>query len=80
MPAMRAAGGGTLLFTGGGFADFLPPELATLSLGKVTPARAGDDALARHSTAHGRMLSEILDILATGAAERDPAGRAAEPG
>src|SRR4051794_2323845 len=36
VPAMRAGGGGTLLFTGGGFADALPETLATLSLGKVT--------------------------------------------
>jgi NAD(P)-dependent dehydrogenase (short-subunit alcohol dehydrogenase family) len=35
VPAMRAAGAGTLLFTGGGFADALPETLATLSLGKV---------------------------------------------
>ena len=32
---MRAAGGGTLLFTGGGFADALPESMATLSLGKL---------------------------------------------
>jgi NAD(P)-dependent dehydrogenase (short-subunit alcohol dehydrogenase family) len=36
VPAMRAAGGGTLLFTGGGFADALPESLASLSLGKLT--------------------------------------------
>jgi NAD(P)-dependent dehydrogenase (short-subunit alcohol dehydrogenase family) len=35
VPAMRASGGGTLLFTGGGFADALPVGLATLSLGKL---------------------------------------------
>jgi len=35
VPAMRAAGGGTLLCTGGGFADALPLSLATLSLGKL---------------------------------------------
>ena len=35
VPAMRTAGGGTLLFTGGGFADALPESLATLSLGKL---------------------------------------------
>src|SRR3954471_19051738 len=35
VPALRAAGGGTLLFTGGRFADTLPATLATLSLGKV---------------------------------------------
>jgi short-subunit dehydrogenase len=34
-PAMRAAGGGTILFTGGGFADHPVPALATLSLGKA---------------------------------------------
>jgi hypothetical protein len=34
--AVRAAGGGTLLFTGGGFADALPESMATLSLGKLT--------------------------------------------
>ena len=45
-PAMRAAGGGTLLFTGGGFADALPPTLATLSLGKVA-LRAAATMLAR---------------------------------
>jgi NAD(P)-dependent dehydrogenase (short-subunit alcohol dehydrogenase family) len=35
VPAMRVGGGGTLLFTGGGFADALPDSLATLSLGKL---------------------------------------------
>src|SRR6185295_3743991 len=35
VPAMRAGGGGTLLFTGGGFADALPESMATLSLGKL---------------------------------------------
>jgi short-subunit dehydrogenase len=34
-PAMRAAGAGTILFTGGGFADHPVPALATLSLGKA---------------------------------------------
>lgn len=34
-PAMRAAGGGTILFTGGGFADYPIPALATLSVGKA---------------------------------------------
>ncbi|MDX6727266.1 MAG: hypothetical protein QOK49_2071 [Baekduia sp.] len=46
VPAMRAAGGGTLLFTGGGFADALPETLATLSLGKVA-LRAAATMLAR---------------------------------
>ena len=35
VPAMRASGGGTLLFTGGGLADQPHPSLATLSLGKM---------------------------------------------
>jgi len=35
VPAMRASGGGTLLFTGGGLADQPHPSLATLSLGKL---------------------------------------------
>jgi short-subunit dehydrogenase len=34
-PAMRAAGSGTILFTGGGFADHPVPTLATVSLGKA---------------------------------------------
>jgi short-subunit dehydrogenase len=34
-PAMRDAGSGTILFTGGGFADYPVPALATLSLGKA---------------------------------------------
>src|SRR3954453_571953 len=53
VPAMRSASGGTLLFTGGGFADALPPApaalpptLATLSLGKVA-LRAAATMLAR---------------------------------
>jgi NAD(P)-dependent dehydrogenase (short-subunit alcohol dehydrogenase family) len=46
VPAMRAAGGGTLLFTGGGFADALPQTMATLSLGKVA-LRAAATMLAR---------------------------------
>jgi short-subunit dehydrogenase len=34
-PAMQAGGGGTILFTGGGFADHPVPALATISLGKA---------------------------------------------
>ena len=34
-PAMQAAGGGTILFTGGGFADHPVAALATISLGKA---------------------------------------------
>ena len=35
VPAMRAAGFGTILVTGGGFADYPVPALATVSLGKA---------------------------------------------
>jgi short-subunit dehydrogenase len=35
VPSMRAAGFGTILFTGGGFADHPVPALATISLGKA---------------------------------------------
>ncbi len=34
-PVLRAAGSGTILFTGGGFADHPVPALATVSLGKA---------------------------------------------
>ncbi len=34
-PAMRAAGSGTIIVTGGGFADHPIPALATISLGKA---------------------------------------------
>jgi NAD(P)-dependent dehydrogenase (short-subunit alcohol dehydrogenase family) len=34
-PVMRGAGSGTILFTGGGFADYPVPALASLSLGKA---------------------------------------------
>ena len=34
-PVMRAAGGGTILFTGGPFADYPLPAMASLSLGKA---------------------------------------------
>ncbi len=40
-PATRAAGGGTILFTGGGWADHPGPAWGTVSLGKTAlrPAR-----------------------------------------
>jgi short-subunit dehydrogenase len=34
-PAMRAAGSGTIIVTGGGFADYPIPALATISMGKA---------------------------------------------
>src|SRR4051794_38051544 len=67
VPAMRAAGHGTLLFTGGGFADALPESLATLSLGKVA-LRAAATMLARQLRAeniHAGSLT-ILGQIAAG--------------
>jgi NAD(P)-dependent dehydrogenase (short-subunit alcohol dehydrogenase family) len=67
VPAMRAAGGGTLLFTGGGFADALPQTLATLSLGKVA-LRAVATMLARQlrdDDIHAGSLT-ILGQIASG--------------
>ena len=69
VPAMRAAGGGTLLFTGGGFADALPATLATLSLGKVA-LRAAATMLARQlrdDDIHAGSLT-ILGQIAPGTA------------
>jgi NAD(P)-dependent dehydrogenase (short-subunit alcohol dehydrogenase family) len=34
-PVLRAAGSGTILFTGGGFADYPLPTFATISIGKA---------------------------------------------
>jgi hypothetical protein len=63
---MRAAGGGTLLFTGGGFADALPQTLATLSLGKVA-LRAAATMLARQlrdDNIHAGSLTILGQIVA----------------
>jgi len=38
-PAMKAAGSGTMIVTGGGFADHPVPALATVSLGKLPSGR-----------------------------------------
>ena len=67
VPAMRAAAGGTLLFTGGGFADALPAALATVSLGKVT-LRAVATMLARELREDGIHAASltILGQIATG--------------
>src|SRR3954470_6079354 len=67
VPAMRAAGGGTLLFTGGGFADALPPALATVSLGKLA-LRGMGTMLARQLDADGIQAASltILGQIAPG--------------
>jgi short-subunit dehydrogenase len=46
-PAMRAAGFGTIIVTGGGFADHPIPALATVSLGKAALRSGCDDARGR---------------------------------
>src|SRR4029077_313314 len=66
VPAMRAAGGGTLLLSGGGFADALPQTLATLSLGKVA-LRAAATMLARQlrdDNIHAGSLTILGQIVA----------------
>jgi len=53
-PAMRAAGFGTILVTGGGFADHPIPALATVSLGKRLSGRPRQcSALTWNRTASG---------------------------
>jgi NAD(P)-dependent dehydrogenase (short-subunit alcohol dehydrogenase family) len=67
VPAMRTAGGGTLLFTGGGFADGLPETFATVSLGKVA-LRAAATMFARQlrdDNIHAGSLT-ILGQIAAG--------------
>ncbi len=51
-PVLRAAGSGTILFTGGGFADHPVPALATLSIGKAA-LRAAATLLAADLSADG---------------------------
>jgi NAD(P)-dependent dehydrogenase (short-subunit alcohol dehydrogenase family) len=67
VPAMRTGGGGTLLFTGGGFADGLPETFATVSLGKVA-LRAAATMFARQlrdDNIHAGSLT-ILGQIAAG--------------
>jgi NAD(P)-dependent dehydrogenase (short-subunit alcohol dehydrogenase family) len=65
-PVLRAAGTGTILFTGGGFADYPVPALATLSMGKaalraaatLVAAEVGDDGVHTASiTIAGQVLA-----------------------
>lgn len=51
-PVLRAAGAGTILFTGGGFADHPVPAFATISLGKAA-LRAAATLLAAEVGADG---------------------------
>ena len=59
-PAMRAAGRGTVLFTGGGFADHPVPALATLSLGKAALRSAATILGAELAEDHIRVASVTI--------------------
>ena len=66
-PAMRTAGGGTILFTGGGFADHPVPALATLSVGKAAMRAAATLLGAELADANVRVASiTILGQIAPG--------------
>jgi short-subunit dehydrogenase len=58
VPAMRAAGAGTILFTGGGFADHPVPALATVSLGKAA-LRSAATILQADLTADGIRVATL---------------------
>jgi short-subunit dehydrogenase len=76
-PAMRAAGFGTIMVTGGGFADHPVPALATVSLGKAA-LRSAATILGADLGPDGIRVATftILGQIAAGTA-RDP-GRIAE--
>ena len=72
-PAMRAAGLGTIIVTGGGFADHPIPALATVSLGKA--------ALRSAATILGADLSpDGIRVATLTIAGRIAAGTAFDPG
>ncbi len=62
-PAMRAAGGGTILFTGGGWADHPRPALATVSLGKAA-LRPAATMLGAGLAGDGIRVASFCDTLA----------------
>jgi short-subunit dehydrogenase len=57
-PVMRAAGGGTILFTGGGWADHPVPTWGTISLGK-TALRSAATMLGADLAADGIRVASI---------------------
>jgi len=57
-PAMRAAGSGTILFTGGGFADHPVPAFATISMGKAA-LRAAATLVAAEVSGYGVHAASI---------------------
>jgi short-subunit dehydrogenase len=67
-PSMKAAGRGTILVTGGGFADHPIPALATISLGKAA-LRSAATMLGADLKPHGIRVATL-----TIAGQIDPAG------
>ncbi len=72
-PAMRAAGSGTILFTGGGFADHPIPALATVSLGKAALRSAATMLFADLKPAGVRVASLTIDGQIVAGTPFDPA-------
>jgi short-subunit dehydrogenase len=68
-PVMRAAGTGTILFTGGGFADYPVPAFASLSIGKAALRSAATLIAAEvaNDGVHGASVT-ILGQVAPGSA------------
>ncbi|HET7047925.1 MAG TPA: hypothetical protein VFI54_06595 [Solirubrobacteraceae bacterium] len=60
-PVMRGAGSGTILFTGGGFADYPVPALASLSLGKAA-LRSGATLIADEVASDGVHAASITIV------------------
>jgi short-subunit dehydrogenase len=60
-PTLRAAGAGTILFTGGGFADYPVPELASLSLGKAA-LRSAATLIAAGVASYGVQAASITIV------------------
>lgn len=84
-PAMRAAGSGTIIVTGGGFADHPIPALATVSLGKAALRSAAtmlgvdlepDGIRVATLTIMGRSLRAPRSILRT---SQNAIGRSCSP-
>jgi len=60
-PVMRGAGSGTILFTGGGFADYPVPAFATISMGKAA-LRAAATLIAAEVGADGVHAASITIV------------------
>ena len=60
-PVMRGAGSGTILFTGGGFADYPVPAFATISMGKAA-LRAAATLIAAEVAADGVHAASITIV------------------